>query len=238
MLSVGLEPAFFRFLQTGAYHLFMEEKFPVLFHCFCLYKTGWGYYGKTYALTFKMGISHENISLWKCFPKYIFFHFSVSFCIRSQPLLWWVYMTITDCDSFLLCFFLTFCILFNSRSYFSGEGNVTWSSKQSPLRLEGVIITENSTVVWISQTCKGSLLFPKKGNEKPDIFPPAIFHFEHEFIWISIQKQSMRSPNQAILNNEAPVNHLELNPWCSSQPCKRGWGELGTLSHSCHCLWV
>lgn len=49
MQSVGPEPAFSNliFLQTGAYHVFMEEKFPVSFHCFCLYKTGWDYYGKT-----------------------------------------------------------------------------------------------------------------------------------------------------------------------------------------------
>lgn len=172
MLSVGLEPAIFIFLQTGACHVFMEEKFPILFHCFCLYRTGWDYYGKTYALTFKMGISHENISLWKCFPKYIFFRFSVSFCIHSQPVLWWVCMSITDCDSFLLCFFLSFCILFNSRSYFSGEGNVTWSSKQSPLRLEGVVITENSTVVWIFSDLQGFVAFPKKREWKAWYFSP------------------------------------------------------------------
>lgn len=177
------------------------------------------------------------------FQNIYFFIFQFPFASLASPCSAGSYMTITDCDSSLLCFFFPFWILFNSRSYFSGEGNVTWSSKQSPLRLEGVIITENSTVVWIFSDLQGFFAFPpppkkERENEKLDIFPPVIFHFEHVFIWILIQKQSTRSPNQAILNSRAPVNHLESNPWCFSQPCRRGWGELGTLLHSCRCLWV
>lgn len=110
------------------------------------------------------------------FQNIYLFIFQFPFASLASPCSAGSYMTITDCDSSLLCFFFTFWILFNSRSYFSGEGNVTWSSKQSPLRLEGVIITENSTVVWIFSDLQGFFAFPpppkKKKRMKSLIFFP------------------------------------------------------------------
>lgn len=100
------------------------------------------------------------------FQNIYLFIFQFPFASLASPCSAGSYMTITDCDSSLLCFFFTFWILFNSRSYFSGEGNVTWSSKQSPLRLEGVIITENSTVVWIFSDLQGFFAFPPPQKKK------------------------------------------------------------------------
>lgn len=252
MLSVGLEPDFFNFriLQvTGAScahgtSIYGGRKISshlIIFVCtrldevimekHRLWPSEWEFHMEMFTFPCENAL-RKNL--------FIYFDFSVSLC---DPLLTPALKGLHDhCWPWQLCLcsFLTFSTLSITRSHFSGEWNVTCSSKQSLLRLERVVIIENGTIVWIFSNLWGIFAFSRKKKKKREwkslIFSPQwSFHFEHVFIWILIQKQSAVSLNQVIPNSEAPVNHSELNPRRFSQPCHRGWG---TLLHSSCCLWT
>lgn len=190
MLSVGLEPDFFNFRilkVTGAScahgtSIYGGRKISshlIIFVCtrldevimekHRLWPSEWEFHMEMFTFPCENAL-RKNL--------FIYFDFSVSLC---NPLLTPALKGLHDhCWPWQLCLcsFLTFSTLSITRSHFSGEWNVTCSSKQSLLRLERVVIAENGTIVWIFSNLWGIFAFSRKKkerreNEKAWYFPPS-----------------------------------------------------------------
>lgn len=223
--------------------VFMGEKIILSFDYFCLHKARWGYYGKAQTLTFRMGISHGNVyfSLWKCFKKefiYLFWFFSFPLRSSANPCSegsTWPLLTMAALP--LLIPHLQYLVYHQESLFWGVECHLLFKAVSSETWKSCYNRKWYYCVDFLKPVRDFCFFKKKKKREwKSLIFPPQwSFHFEHVFIWILIQKQSAVSLNQVIPNSEAPVNHLELNPWRFSQPCHRG---RGTLLQSSRCLWT
>ena len=121
-----------------------------------------------------MGIYHENVwfSSWKDFKKYFLNFFLFPFASLANPCPEGSVRPLLTMTALCCSFFCAFSNLLDSRSYFSRDGNVSCSSKQSPLRPEGATTTEDSTIVWTSSNLRGFFVFFQEKKAKSLILFP------------------------------------------------------------------